>query len=225
MKFLEIGANDGSSLKLWDKYFDNEELILGLAYDNSGMRTTKNLNRNIEGLEHVQLCWGDQSKKETMDALVDKGPYDVIIDDGSHIPQHVIFSFFSLWDSAVKPGGMYIIEDLETNYWPHGTKLYRYMLNRTGIDVDARHSVVSKLQQIQQVLVRHQIGAKELSIMDGDHTICSIEWGMNLVAIRKCLSSTQKAGGNNPKPPYQKPTYDQKHMAEWIQMAKETNPL
>lgn len=50
--------------------------------------------------------------------LVEKyGPFDVIVDDGSHIGAHMIASIGVLWD-AVVPGGFYIIEDLATSYHP-----------------------------------------------------------------------------------------------------------
>ncbi len=42
--------------------------------------------------------------------------YDIIIDDGSHVPQHQIISLACLL-RALNPGGLYIIEDLKTSYW------------------------------------------------------------------------------------------------------------
>ncbi|HEY6398131.1 MAG TPA: hypothetical protein VIX82_11820, partial [Solirubrobacteraceae bacterium] len=45
------------------------------------------------------------------------GPFDIVIDDGSHIGREVIASFELLWDS-VRPGGFYVIEDLSLAY--HG---------------------------------------------------------------------------------------------------------
>ena len=40
--------------------------------------------------------------------------------------------------------------------------------------------------RITQVLVRHQIGAKNLTVMPGDESLCAVEWGMNIVRLRKC---------------------------------------
>jgi len=42
----------------------------------------------------------------------------IIIDDGSHINEHVITSFNTLFP-YLKDGGIYIIEDLQTAYLPH----------------------------------------------------------------------------------------------------------
>lgn len=37
------------------------------------------------------------------------GGFDMIVDDGSHNPNHIIVSLDNLW-AGVKPGGVYIIE-------------------------------------------------------------------------------------------------------------------
>jgi len=213
VKVLELGARDGKSMQLWNEYFDDPSRIVGLAYG----PFTQNIDSTAAELEKISILHGDQSKRETMDILVRQGPWDVVIDDASHVPQHVAFSLFSLWNS-VEPGGIYVIEDLETSYWPHDTEIYGYHLNHTGIGAGAECSVVTKLEQIQQVLARHQIGAEELSVMPGDRDICSVEWGMNLVVLRKCESDVLK-------PPYQKKLYDARRMEDWIAEAKRTNPF
>ena len=40
--------------------------------------------------------------------------FDIILDDGSHIVEHMILSFNTLF-KYVKPGGFYIIEDIKKN--------------------------------------------------------------------------------------------------------------
>lgn len=44
------------------------------------------------------------------------GGIDIIIDDGSHINEHVIKSFSILFP-LLNMGGIYAIEDLQTSYW------------------------------------------------------------------------------------------------------------
>ena len=61
----------------------------------------------------------DQSSRSDLSQLVEKeGPFDIIIDDGSHINSHQIFTFKALFGS-LKDGGTYVIEDTQTSYWPH----------------------------------------------------------------------------------------------------------
>jgi hypothetical protein len=45
------------------------------------------------------------------------GPFDFIIDDGSHLNAHQIETFGILWPH-LKDGGTYIVEDVQTSYWP-----------------------------------------------------------------------------------------------------------
>jgi hypothetical protein len=217
MKILEIGAEAGRSLKVWSDYFSYPEKIMGLAYGEA----SDGVEERSSNLKAVSVYRGDQSKKETMDYLIGKGPWDIIIDDGSHVPSHMIFSLFSLWNS-VKPGGLYIIEDLETNYWPDGSKVFDYEMKNQGIGAGPEYSTVSKIQQIQQVLIsRRSTGAAELSVMPGDEKICAIEWGMNCVAIKRC--SEQEATAYPPMRPF--PRYDPDRMQKWIEEARRTNPV
>jgi hypothetical protein len=217
LKLLEIGAEAGRSLALWDRYFAEPALVMGLAYKAG----TDQLPDRLSGMLHnVTVIFGDQSKVETMQALADAGPFDIIIDDGSHVPQHVMFSLYSLWKTSVKPGGMYVIEDLETSYRRNQSTIYNYTLESTGIGAKPEHSVVAKLEQIQQVLARHQIGAQALKgILPGDEDICSVEWGMNLVVLRKCSKSFKK-------PDYvRKRHHEKSEMDAWIREARRTNPV
>jgi hypothetical protein len=214
IKFCEIGAEKGRSLKLWSDYFKNKQLILGIAYkaESEGVEERPDIK------DTVTVYRGDQGKKQTMDYIKERGPWDVILDDGSHAPEHMVFSLYSLWES-VKPGGMYIVEDLETNYWKRGSNIYGYPLHG-GFNAGPDKSAVVKFMQLIHVLVRYQIGAEDdLSIMPGDDTICSIEWGMNLVVFRKC---TAKESVNNPAKNGK--IYDQAEMKKWMEEARRTNP-
>ena len=41
----------------------------------------------------------------------------VFIDDGSHVPAHVATSFYALFP-RLADGGLYVIEDVQTAFWP-----------------------------------------------------------------------------------------------------------
>jgi len=215
---LEIGARDGKSLQVWYEYFTKARLILGLAYDHGG--NTRGVEEKFADMANVVVVRGDQSKSETMKDLASRGPYDILIDDGSHVPEHMMFGLFSLW-KTVKPGGLYVIEDLETNYWRTGAELYGYYMNGTGIGSGPDRSAVSKLKQLVDVLARYQIGAPTLSVMPGDETICSIEFGMNLVLLRKC---TLEEGATQPQNKKYEKRVNVSEVLEWGVEARKTNP-
>jgi len=51
-----------------------------------------------------------------IDVSKDIGEIDLIIDDGSHLNEHVITTFELLFPK-LKNGGIYVIEDTQTSYW------------------------------------------------------------------------------------------------------------
>jgi len=112
VRVLEIGIGGfqdpnrgGESLRLWKRYFRR-----GLVY---GMDIfPKN------GLDEARLTTvlGDQSDAAGLAELAERhGPFDIVIDDGSHQNDHVLTTFSALFP-YVRPGGFYVIEDLWTTY-------------------------------------------------------------------------------------------------------------
>ena len=98
---LEIGVACGSSLKMWSKYLPAAE-ITGL-----------DIRPECAG-----LCKGYHNVRIIIDDAVswnDGQHYDVIIDDGSHVSNDIVMTWANLWKN-VKPGGLYIIEDLRCTH-------------------------------------------------------------------------------------------------------------
>lgn len=106
---LEIGVLNGESLETWREYYPNAKIV-GIDIMHQCKRY-EDQNRNI----FVEI--GSQDDPEFLQRVATKhGEFDLIVDDGSHINQHVITSFIHLIDS-VKPEGVYVIEDCGTAYW------------------------------------------------------------------------------------------------------------
>ncbi len=106
-RVLEIGIYKGASLLMWRDFFPNAE-VFGL---------------DIETVEvpgpRITTLHGDQSDPDVLARLRSLGPFDLIVDDGSHKAEHILASFAGLFDS-VKPGGFYVIEDMQTAYIAKG---------------------------------------------------------------------------------------------------------
>ncbi len=106
LTLLEIGVLNGASLRTWREFFPHAHVI-GADID----PTTRRFQR-----ERVTIEYMDQSNLEDMVRVAVKHqPFDIIIDDGSHLWEHQTTSLKTLFP-FLKPGGMYIIEDLQTNY-------------------------------------------------------------------------------------------------------------
>jgi len=102
---LELGVLHGRSLKTWRDYFINAQ-IWGIDID-----PTANQNYG----ERINIVTGNQVYKSDLDKIAEGKQFDVIIDDGSHLVDHIIGSFEILWPK-VKSKGFYCIEDLGCTY-------------------------------------------------------------------------------------------------------------
>ena len=61
---------------------------------------------------------GSVDDAKLLQAMCSKhGPFDVILDDASHWNKHQIHAFGSLYP-CVKPGGVYMVEDINTSFKP-----------------------------------------------------------------------------------------------------------
>jgi 23S rRNA U2552 (ribose-2'-O)-methylase RlmE/FtsJ len=112
-KVLEIGVYRGASLYLWRTFFGEGATIVGIDIDEK-CRAFANPDLNIS----VEI--GDQSDPGFLNAVIEKhGPFDIILDDGSHVASHQIASFNGLFMRGLKDTGLYYVEDLECMYWSH----------------------------------------------------------------------------------------------------------
>jgi demethylmacrocin O-methyltransferase len=120
-RVLEIGVDLGKSHRMWRDYFPHATVI--------GLDSDRQYIRDVSLGERIILFEGNQNDPEEMSALGALGPFDLIVDDGSHIPQHQIFSFQQLF-ASVKPGGVYIIEDIgKDTEEAQGGMTWTYLLN------------------------------------------------------------------------------------------------
>ena len=71
-----------------------------------------------EESDRYKIIQADQSDPVQIDKTIDlmNIPLFLIVDDGSHVPEHQILTFDKLFPILL-PGGTYIIEDIETSYW------------------------------------------------------------------------------------------------------------
>ena len=134
IKLLEIGILNGDSLVLWEKYFPNAEI--------HGIDTT--FDYIIHKFDRAICHLADQSKAEDLLRVVNDsgGNFDIIIDDGGHLPDLQITSFITLFP-YLNSGGLYIVEDLHTAYWTE----YAGSGNRENPDASG-HTMVTFLKNL-----------------------------------------------------------------------------
>lgn len=108
-RLLEIGVQHGGSLDLWNTFFAGEVDIVGIDILPECARFAA---------DNVKIFIGDQSDEAFLrSVLVEGGKFDIIVDDGSHIPSQQIRSFETLFFDGLAEDGVYICEDCHTSYW------------------------------------------------------------------------------------------------------------
>ena len=111
---LEIGIDHLGSLNLWKKYFPKSFIYgidIGIEYED----------------EQSKVFKLDQSSEQDLQFALNNIPQcQFIIDDGSHHPYHQYLTFIKLFPKLLKDGGVYIVEDVECNYWRPDTTIYGY---------------------------------------------------------------------------------------------------
>lgn len=109
---LEIGVFDGGSMELWNYYFGKGSKIYGVDIDKRCLEVP-----NILNVDNIQVDIGDQGSVEFWkNYLKDKPKFDIVIEDGGHRPDQQITTFMLLFNH-LNDDGVYLCEDLHTNYW------------------------------------------------------------------------------------------------------------
>ena len=107
LKILEIGVLQGQSLQMWSDYYPNARIVGADINPSCFKRPTDRITIEI----------GSQTDPYFLHLLsMEYGSFNLIIDDGSHQNNDVIYTFENLFKS-LKSGGIYIIEDVCTSYW------------------------------------------------------------------------------------------------------------
>ena len=130
---LEIGVKDGASVRTWADYFPQARIV-GLDF---------NPKTAAQATDRITIEIGDQSDRAVLLGLCQRyGPFDIVIEDGSHLWQHQILGLETLFEH-VKPGGYYVMEDIHTSF---GEPAERY-------HGGAAFSAVDYLQRLAEIVM------------------------------------------------------------------------
>jgi len=144
---LELGVREGWSTNMWVEYFPNGQ-IWGIDNDKEGL-----CPKSFEN-PRIHFSMGSQDDESFLSNICeDVGGFDVIIDDASHISKLSIRSFEILFPH-VKPGGLYIIEDLHvchlTEYNPDRLSTIEYFDRIVLDDIMEKNLYLNKILFIRK---------------------------------------------------------------------------
>jgi hypothetical protein len=133
LRLLEVGVHRGGSLRMWRDYFHPDAIIVGLDI-HPRSKVHEAPDRNI----FVEI--GDQANPSDLDRVIEtRGPFDIVIDDGGHTATQQATSFNRLYGDGLNDGGVYVVEDLHTSYWPEFQDAERSFIDFVKPLVDRLH--------------------------------------------------------------------------------------
>jgi hypothetical protein len=115
VRLLEIGIggygdefSGGQSLRMWKAWLPFARIC--------GMDISPK-HPSVHEMARVSFVVGDQGDPACLRKVSEQyGPFDIIIDDGSHLNEHQITSLSTLFP-LLKDPGLYVVEDTQTSYW------------------------------------------------------------------------------------------------------------
>jgi len=159
IRLLELGIQRGHSMLIWKEYFPRATIV-GLDCDPRPERFPQD--------SRFHFVQGGQDDPAVLDqAIAAAGaPFDIIIDDASHLGYLTARSFSYLFPLALKRGGIYVIEDICTAFRPAG-------------EFDATDYAPAEigLPEMARVFPSHQHGMVGLMKQLFDHTMAPIVTG------------------------------------------------
>ena len=146
---LEIGVHTGASLRMWEEFFPYARII--------------GLDKNQEcffSTARISCRWVDQSNPGDL-GLIHTHEYDLIVDDGSHEPEHQILSARTLMPYLAEDG-IYVIEDLQKDCQPElvgnpivAGRPWRWEAIPVGFGIGRAHCECGCGTEEQLLVIRH----------------------------------------------------------------------
>ena len=107
---VEIGVFDGASLRTWRQFFSRARIV-GLDIDRTCLK---------HATDGIEVVIGSQTDAAFLDEVARWTRPNILIDDGSHQADHIMFTFEHLF-RHLAPGGCYVIEDLDAHVGPNAS--------------------------------------------------------------------------------------------------------
>lgn len=173
INLLEIGVGGyenpkagGDSLRMWKTYFPFATIYGIDIYDKKALEEKR-----------IKIFQGSQIDSKFLDDVYSSAKsFDIIIDDGSHINEHVIETFKILFPK-LNDGGIYVIEDTQTAYWEE--------FGGTSKDLKSEKTTMNFFKQLTDCLNHKEFIIAHYKPGYFDKKIISIHFYHNLIFIYK----------------------------------------
>lgn len=179
INILEIGIGGyddpeagGASLRMWRTYFPHGR-VFGIDI----------CDKRPHEESRIKTFRGSQADEkfllETMDII---GEVEIIIDDGSHINDHVLRTFAILFP-RLSQNGIYVIEDTTTSYWEE--------MGGSSSDLNRVDTIMGFLKGLTDALNYAEVEGKVDQLGALGRDIAEIHFYHNIVFIQKGLNNEE----------------------------------
>lgn len=188
IRILELGVARGYSLRVWGDYFSSVSALHGVDY---ATRSAQWLSKTCQvaaspACDIVRIETVDISKVTELDkfAVSERTGWDIIIDDASHVPRHQLSAFKRLFPK-LRPGGLYIVEDMETSYVDQG-EIGPYTL-AGGLGKRSLDNAVERFKDLADVVMRRHFLHPNFTVFgrEVDKDVVRVSFGDGIVFIEK----------------------------------------
>jgi hypothetical protein len=165
----------GNTLRMWKHFFPKAQIV-GLDLEDKSFINEK----------RILTYQGSQTDAYLLRSIAKKHRnLKIIVDDGSHGPEHIRATFAVLFP-LLSDGGFYAIEDTQTSYWP-----------RFGGRADPKDpaTTMGMVKDLLDGLNYEEFGDQRPRFYTDSHVV-AVHCYHNLVIIKKGLNAE---GGHRPK--------------------------
>jgi hypothetical protein len=172
MVVLELGIGGyerkrrgGASLRMWKWFFPRAQVVgLDIA------------DKSFVDERRITSFQGSQTDPDVLDRIITTyGAPTIVVDDGSHQPPDVIESFRILFPLLVD-GGLYVIEDIQTSYWPDW---------KGSLDLDDPHTSMAMVKRLLDGLNHEELLPEDHEPSYTDLHVVAVHCYHNLVVVEK----------------------------------------
>jgi predicted O-methyltransferase YrrM len=180
-RMLEIGVDRGGSLQMWRQYLPDATIV--------GLDINPKITQYDDAARDIHVRVGDQTDTAFLSSVLEEfGTFDTVLDDGGHTPHQMITSFQYLFP-RLKPGGVYIVEDVCANYWTPYRDQPESFIDFTKWLMDAMHAHYMQMKSVFHLMEGHPKRVREMQVPLAATIIDRIEVFDSVVVVHRAKDS------------------------------------
>eukprot|EP00927_Polykrikos_kofoidii_P048542 TRINITY_DN42806_c0_g1_i1.p1 TRINITY_DN42806_c0_g1~~TRINITY_DN42806_c0_g1_i1.p1 ORF type:complete len:432 (+),score=46.56 TRINITY_DN42806_c0_g1_i1:112-1407(+) len=176
-RVLELGVCGGASLGMWAEFFQNSTVVgVDISMESFSLGWPEVRHRlGKQRAERVKVIAANYTNPLELERIVSHGPYDIVIDDGSHTEEamYEAFSLFFFAQRGLRPGGLYVIFDVSSALKETGLTRFKHLVNSANFGGE-QHRGYTDLNTHLRV-----------TALPEDVWVESVEFRRNAIIIRK----------------------------------------